>query len=118
MSLKILKSVLSIQGTRTSGAFYKFQPCTQTRQVEATTCQFEQQLNVTYTGDAAEFLRDCPVRCAEYLHTVDSTVLDARNATWQATQCIQCPLSSQPTYVNGSLVPRVGYDMDVSCSAT
>jgi hypothetical protein len=118
LSLPILKSVLGIQGTRTPGAFYKFQPCTETRQAEFTTCQFERQLNVTYTGDAAEFLRDCPVRCAEYLHAVSTTVLDAQTATWKATQCIQCPLSAQPTYVNGSLVPRAGYDMDASCSAT
>ena len=118
LGLPTLRSVLAIQGTRAPGAFYKFKPCTETRQAEFTTCRFQQQLNVTYTGDASEFLHDCPVRCAEYLHVVGTTVLDAQNAAWKATQCIQCPLSSQPTYVNGSLVPRTGYDMDASCSAT
>ena len=118
LSLKILKSVLSIQGTRTPGQFYKFRPCTETRQAEFSTCQFQQRLNVTYTGDATEFSNDCPVRCAEYLHAVDTTLLDTENATWKATRCIQCPVSSQPTYVNGSLVPRSAYDMDESCLAT
>jgi hypothetical protein len=118
LSLKILKSVLAIQGTRTPGAFYKFRSCTGTRQAEFSTCQFGPQLNVTYTGDAAEFLRDCPGRCAEYLHVVDTTVTDSENATWRAAQCIQCPLASQPTYVNASLVPRSAYDMDASCLAT
>ena len=118
LSLKILKSVLSIQGTRAPGQFYKFRPCTETRQAEFSTCQFQQRLNVTYTGDATEFLNDCPVRCAEYLHAVNTTVLDADNATWKATRCIQCPVSSEPTYVNGSLLPRWAYDMDESCFAT
>ena len=117
LSLKILKSVLSIQGTRTPGAFYKFMPCTDTRQAEFSTCQFQQRLNVTYTADAIEFLNDCPVRCAEYLHQVNTTVLD-QNTTWKATQCIECPLASEPTYLDGSLVPRSGYDMDTTCSAT
>ena len=118
LSLTILKSVLSIQGTRAPGAFYKFRPCTETRQAEFGTCQFQERLNVTYTGDAAEFLDDCPVRCAEYLHKVNTTALDAQNTTWKSAQCIQCPLSSEPTYLDGSLVPRAAYDMDASCSAT
>ena len=118
LSLKILKSVLSIQGSRTPGQFYKFRPCTESRQAESSTCQFQQRLNVTYTGDATEFLDDCPVRCAEYLHKVSTTVTDSQNATWKATQCIECPLSSQPTYLNASLVPRSAYDMDIACSAT
>jgi hypothetical protein len=117
LSLKILKSVLSIQGTRTPGAFYKFSPCTDTRQAEFSTCQFQQRLNATYTADATEFLNDCPVRCAEYLHQVNTTVLD-QNTTWKATQCIECPLASEPTYLDGSIVPRSGYDMDTACSAT
>ena len=118
LSLKILRSVLNIQGTRTPGQFYKFSPCTDNRQAEFTRCQFQKELNVTYTSDAIDFLQDCPVRCAEYLHPADTTVLDTQNATWKATRCIQCPLSSQPVYVNGSLVPRSAYSMDVSCSAT
>ncbi len=118
LSLKILRSVLGIQGTRTPGQFYKFQPCTATRQAEFTPCQFQQRLNVTYTADAIDFLQDCPVRCAEYLHDVKTTVLDSKNTTWQATQCIACPLSTQPRYVNGTLVPRSGYDMDAACAAT
>jgi hypothetical protein len=117
LSLKVLKSVLSIQGTRTPGAFYKFSPCTNTRQAEFSTCQFQQRLNATYTADATEFLNDCPVRCAEYLHQVNTTVLD-QNTTWKATQCIECPLASEPTYLDGSIVPRSGYDMDTACSAT
>jgi hypothetical protein len=118
LSLKILRSVLNIQGTRTPGQFYKFSPCMGNRQAEFTRCQFQQQLNVTYTSDAIDFLQDCPVRCAEYLHTADTTVLDAQNVTWRAAQCIQCPVSSQPVYVNGSLLPRSAYSMDVSCFAT
>jgi hypothetical protein len=117
LSLKILKSVLSIQGTRTPGAFYKFRPCSDTRQAEFTTCQFQQRLNATYTADATEFLNDCPVSCAEYLHKANTSVLD-QNATWRATQCIQCPLAAEPRYVDGSLVPRSGYDMDTACAAT
>jgi len=117
LSLKILKSVLSIQGTRSADAFYKFRPCTETRQAEFSTCEFQQRLNATYTGDAAEFLNDCPVRCAEYLHEANTTVLE-QNTTWKATQCIRCPLESEPTYVDGLLVPRSAYDMDTSCSAT
>lgn len=118
LSLKILKSVLSIQGTRTPGEFYKFKPCTETRQAEFSTCQFQKKLNVTYTGDATQFLDDCPVRCAQYLHKVNTTVLDAQNTSWQSMQCIECPLTSEPTYLDGSLVPRSGYDMDTSCAAT
>jgi hypothetical protein len=118
LSLKILRSVLSIQGTRVPGQFYKFQPCTATRQAEFTTCQFQQRLNVTYTADATDFLYDCPVRCAEYLHEVKTSVLDTANTTWQATQCVACPVSTQPTYINRSLVPRSGYEMDASCTAT
>ena len=117
LSLKILKSVLSIQGTRRPGAFYKFRPCTETRQSDFSTCEFEQRLNATYTADAAEFLNDCPVRCAEYLHQANTTVVD-ENTTWKAAQCIQCPLASEPTYVDGLPVPRSAYDMDTSCSAT
>jgi hypothetical protein len=117
LSLKILKSVLSIQGTRSPGAFYKFRPCTETRQAEFSTCQFQQQLNATYTADAAEFLHDCPVRCAEYLHQADTAVVH-QNATWKARQCIECPRASEPRYVDGSPVPRSGYDMDIACAAT
>ena len=117
LSLKILKSVLSIQGTRAPGAFYKFRPCTDTRQAEFSTCEFQQRLNATYTGDATEFLNDCPVTCAEYLHQASTTVVH-QNTTWKATQCMQCPLASEPTYVDGTLVPRSGYDMDTSCAAT
>jgi hypothetical protein len=117
LSLKILKSVLRIQGTRSPGAFYKFRPCTETRQAEFSTCQFQQRLNATYTADAAEFLHDCPVRCAEYLHQADTAVVH-QNATWKARQCIECPLASEPRYVDGSLVSRSGYDMDIACAAT
>jgi len=118
LSLKILKSVLSIQGTRAPGAFYKFRPCTETRQAEFSTCQFQQRMNATYTGDATAFLYDCPVRCAEYLHKVNTTVVDAQNTTWKAMQCLECALASEPRYLDGSLVPRSAYDMDTSCSPT
>jgi hypothetical protein len=62
-------------------------------------------------------LHDCPVRCAEYLHQADTAVVH-QNATWKARQCIECPRASEPRYVDGSPVPRSGYDMDIACAAT
>jgi hypothetical protein len=113
LSLKILKSLLSIQGTRTPGQFYKFRPCTETRQAEFSTCQFQQRLNVTYTGDATELSNDCPVRCAKYLHAVSTTVLDADNTT--CARCRQHHMPHDAYSVRSRPSQRIS--TDPSCSA-
>lgn len=119
MAFDVLKSTLQFSGTREAGIFYKFEPCTGTRQARFTPCEPAYLGNGSYTADAAAFLQHCPADCAKnhLLHMVPSTYTDGDGKVWDAHQCVLCTHEALPIFPNGSLLPASAFTMNMTCHA-
>jgi hypothetical protein len=120
-TLTDLRLLLDGTGYRAAGGYYRFRACSESQQAVFAQCSvsdFSHRLNGTYEADAAEFGKDCPLRCREQepLHLVSVTQPDATGFAWRAQMCIACP--SWPTFANGSRLPRNAFAMSAACESS
>ena len=120
-TLTDLRLLLDGEGLRAAGGFYRFRPCTESRQAAFALCSesdFSYRLNGAYQADAAEFGTDCPLGCGEQepLHLVSVTQADSNGFSWRAQMCIACP--SWPTFTNGLRLPRHAFEMSADCESS
>jgi hypothetical protein len=117
---------LGLSGMRETGAFYRFRACTATVQARSEKCSardFGYDLDGLYVADGGAFDEDCVLQCVDNSNRhsvrVNATRVSAGNmSVWRARVCLTCTEDSWPVFANGSRLPRVAFDMSLSCVST
>jgi hypothetical protein len=117
---------LGLSGMRQTGAFYRFRSCTGTQQALSEKCSardFGYDLDGTYVSDGPAFDEDCVLQCVDNSNRhsvrINATRVDVGSiSVWRARVCQTCAEDMWPTFANRTRLPRLAFDMSVSCVST